>query len=63
MIWPLLRIAAQLRRIAKAIEESNRMAQERDHPVVAMRKPREAVFSRPSVEEWNEAWHDRNPGA
>ncbi len=59
MIWPLMRIAAQLRRIAKALEESNRLRS----PVVPIRKPRPAVFGQATVESLNEGWYDRNPGA
>ena len=56
---PLMRIAAQLRRIAKALEEANRLRS----PVVTIRKPRPAVFGQASVQDLNEAYYDRHPGA
>ncbi len=61
MNWGLLRIAAQLRRIAKAIERSNELYEER-HPVVVPRKPRPAQISVPTVASWNAGYERRQRG-
>lgn len=55
MLFSSLRIPALLRRIAKALEESNRIARERmDGESPHVRASRKFDISRPSVEEWNE---------
>jgi hypothetical protein len=58
MKWfPEIRLLAMLRRIAKAIERSNELTQERmkfDYPQWRERpKPRKAEISVPTVEQWN----------
>lgn len=56
MGFGVLRIAAMLRRVAKALEESNRLAQERldrEFPQHE-RTIRKFEFSRPTVEQWNQ---------
>lgn len=55
---PLMRIAGQLRRIAKAIERHNEMEEERSRAMMP-RAPRPTEFSVASVEEWNKNYEER----
>jgi len=57
--WAELRLVGTLRRIAKALEEANRLErfrQEREYPparVVGNPDRRKLVVSHPSVDDWN----------
>jgi hypothetical protein len=55
------RIAAQLRRIAKALEVANDLSRERIEREDSMRtyKSRPFQFSRGDTEKWNEKYGDR----
>jgi len=58
--WAELRLLVTLRRIAKALEEGNRLErnrQEREYrPIRAVGNPdrRKLIVSHPSVDEWNQ---------
>lgn len=64
-----LRIAAQLRRVAKALEAANDLARERlalDHPEWGRaeglrRAPRLVDLGVADVADWNERWRDGHP--
>lgn len=63
---PMMRVAAQLRRIAKALEHANYIAEEElrlDHPEspLSFRKKRAKLLKidTPSIKEWNEQWQQR----
>lgn len=66
-----LRVAAQLRRVAKALEASNDLARERlslDHPewgrTAGLRRVSKLVeVGVASVEDWNERWRADHPEA
>lgn len=56
MTWGLLRVAAQLRRIAKALEQANEFKREEiDRSSRPMKDgQKRMVMSRPTVDQWNE---------
>jgi len=56
-----LRILATLRRIAKALERMNDLAEARD-PIVPLRAARKAEISHPKVGEWNDRWERERAG-
>ena len=61
---PLMRVAAQLRRIARALEAANRLEevrQEFEFPTRMMGKPRMVEIHLPTVKEWNEAYAKAHP--
>jgi len=56
-----LRLLAMLRRIAKALERMNDLAEARD-PVVPLRVARKTEISHPKVGEWNDRWERERAG-
>lgn len=51
-----LRIVAWLKRIAMALERSNQLEQHRqdlEFPPVTYKEPKKAVFSHPTIDQWN----------
>lgn len=60
-----LRMVAWLKRIALALERANQLEEHRqdlEFAPVAYKEPRKAVFSHPSVKDWNKRWlaaHER----
>lgn len=58
---PLMRIAAQLRRIARALERRNEMEEERSRAYI--RPPaRKSEFSVARIEDWNDAYDEKQKG-
>jgi hypothetical protein len=48
-----LRILGLLRRIAKALEERNRIEREKNLPLPPQPKMRPTTFSYPTIDDWN----------
>lgn len=58
-----LRIPAMLRRIARALEDSNKIARERiDREFPTGHKPKKYEFSRPTAEQWQENYDAKRRG-
>lgn len=58
VFFPLMRIAAQLRRIARALERRNEIVEEQSRGPVP-RAARKTEFSVARVEDWNDAYEER----